>query len=177
MRSRQPVASPVPAQPSAVPLEAATEFMTSQGSTKAARRQASSLDDRPFAGTKVLVVDDDFRNVFALTAILERGDAEVIPAESGPAALEILEATSDFDIVLMDIRMPGMDGYTAIRAIRLFEQFKNLPIICVTSNVVAGERQRCMDAGANDYLPKPVDTLALVAAIGPWLPVKAQSTP
>ena len=171
------VASPVPAQPSAVPLEAATEFMTSQGSTKAARRQASSLDDRPFAGTKVLVVDDDFRNVFALTAILERGDAEVIPAESGPAALEILEATSDFDIVLMDIRMPGMDGYTAIRTIRLFEQFKNLPIICVTSNVVAGERQRCMDAGANDYLPKPVDTLALVAAIGPWLPVKAQSTP
>jgi CheY-like chemotaxis protein len=135
-----------------------------------------SLDARPFEGMKVLVVDDDFRNIFALTALLERGHAEVTPAESGAEALAILAEMPDVDLILMDIMMPGMDGYAAIRAIRALDQFKSLPILAVTGKVVGGERERCIAAGANDYVPKPVDTVQLLAALGPWLPAKEEST-
>jgi signal transduction histidine kinase len=135
----------------------------------------SALDDHPFAHTSVLVVDDDFRNVFALSALLERGDATITAAESGQEAIDLLEQTPDIDIVLMDIMMPGMDGYETIRTIRMLERFKTLPIIAVTGKVVAGERQRCLDAGADDYVPKPVNTDELVAAIGPWLQVSSGS--
>jgi CheY-like chemotaxis protein len=83
----------------------------------------------------------------------------------------------DIDIVLMDIMMPGMDGYAAMRAIRALDQFKSLPIVAVTGKVVGGERQRCIDAGANGYVPKPVDTVELLAAIGPWLPTAARPAP
>jgi CheY-like chemotaxis protein len=118
----------------------------------------------------VLVVDDGFRNIFALTALLERVHAGVTTAETGPDAIVALErANTGIDIVLMDIMMPGMDGYTTIRAIRALEQFKSIPIIAVTGKVVAGERERCLDAGANDYVPKPVNTADLLAAIVPWL--------
>jgi len=134
------------------------------------------LDDHQLAGTTVLVVDDDVRNVFALTALLERADAKVATAESGPDALAVLERNRNVDMVLMDIMMPGMDGYTAIRAIRAQEHLETLPIIAVTGKVVAGERQRCLEAGANDYVPKPVNTTQLLAAIGPWLP-RAQPKP
>jgi CheY-like chemotaxis protein len=119
------------------------------------------------------VVDDDFRNIFAMTALLERGHAEVVVAESGPDAVAALEAAPDTDIVLMDIMMPGMDGYATMRAIRALDLFKTLPIIAVTGKVVSGERERCTDAGANDYVPKPVDTAELLAAIRPWLTAKA----
>jgi CheY-like chemotaxis protein len=125
---------------------------------------------------KVLVVDDDFRNLFALTALLERGHAEVVAAESGPEAIATLKRTPDIDIVLMDIMMPGMDGYTAIRTIRRLEAFRTIPILAVTGKVVGGERERCIAAGANDYVPKPVDTVQLLAAIGPWLPATEAST-
>jgi CheY-like chemotaxis protein len=135
------------------------------------------LDGRPFEGMKVLVVDDDFRNVFALTALLERGHADVAVAESGADAIAALERMPDIDLVLMDIMMPVMDGYAAMRAIRALDQFKSLPIVAVTGKVVGGERERCIDAGANDYVPKPVDTASLLAAIGPWLPAAAQPTP
>ena len=129
------------------------------------------------AGLRVLVVDDDFRNVFALTALLERGNAQVTTAESGPAALAALERLPEMDLVLMDIMMPVMDGYAAIRAIRALDQFKDLPIIALTGKVVAGERDRCLDAGANAYVPKPVNTAELVSAIGAWLPESVQPTP
>jgi signal transduction histidine kinase/HAMP domain-containing protein/ActR/RegA family two-component response regulator len=135
------------------------------------------LDNGPLEGTKVLLVDDDFRNLFALTALLERGQADVTVAESGADALAILERMPDVDLVLMDIMMPVVDGYAVIRTIRAIDQFKSLPIIAVTGKVVPGERQRCLDAGANDYVPKPVDTAELLAAIGPWLPATTQSTP
>jgi CheY-like chemotaxis protein len=125
----------------------------------------------------VLVVDDDFRNVFAMTALLERGHAAVLAAESGAEALSALEQTPDIDIVLLDIMMPGMDGYATVRAIRAIEQFKELPVIVVTGKVVPGERQRCLDAGANDFVAKPVDTSQLLAAIGPWLPTTALVAP
>ncbi len=126
------------------------------------------MDDHPFAGTTVLVVDDDFRNVFALSALLERGDAKIAVAENGPDAIARLEQSPGIDIVLMDIMMPGMDGYATIRAIRTQDRFASLPIIAVTGKVVNGERQRCLDAGANDYVPKPVNTEELLKAIGPW---------
>jgi two-component system chemotaxis sensor kinase CheA len=162
-------AAPVPALPA------------TQGSatTTAAERSAPirplSLDEGPLEGLRVLVVDDDFRNIFAMTALLERGRAEVIIAENGPDAISALEQNPEVDLVLMDIMMPGMDGYAAIRAIRAMERFTALPIIAVTGKVVPGERQRCLDAGANDYVPKPVDTLELLTAVGPWLPVRGRS--
>jgi len=140
-------------------------------------RPISGIDERPFAGVKVLVVDDDFRNLFAMTALLERGDAEVIVCETGVDAITILEKTPAIAIVLMDIMMPGMDGYATMRAIRALGQFSGLPIIAVSGKVVAGERQRCLEAGANDYIAKPVDTVDLLAAIGPWLPTRAGSMP
>jgi CheY-like chemotaxis protein len=135
------------------------------------------LDGDPLAGTKVLVVDDDHRNLFAMRALLERTKAAVKTAESGPDAFVALERTPDIDIVLMDIMMPVMDGYEVIRAIRRKDQFKSLPIIAVTGKVVSGERQRCLDAGANDYVPKPVNTAELLSAIRPWLPDQIQPSP
>jgi signal transduction histidine kinase/HAMP domain-containing protein/ActR/RegA family two-component response regulator len=141
------------------------------------RSQHDGLDMRPFDGRKILVVDDDFRNVFALTALLERGNAEVIAADSGEAALAALAASPEIDLVLMDIMMPGMDGYATMRAIRLLDAFAGLPIIAVTGKVMHGERERCVDAGANDYVPKPVDTVELLAAIGPWLPALVTPSP
>jgi signal transduction histidine kinase/HAMP domain-containing protein/ActR/RegA family two-component response regulator len=138
-------------------------------------REPQKLDDHTFEGVKVLVVDDDYRNVFALTALLERADAEVIGVESGVEAVDELERTPGIDLVLMDIMMPVMDGYATIRAIRSREQFETLPIIAVTGKVVGGERERCLEAGANDYVPKPVDTTELINAIGPWLPSSAKT--
>jgi signal transduction histidine kinase/CheY-like chemotaxis protein/HAMP domain-containing protein len=128
--------------------------------------------DECLDGVKVLVVDDDFRNLFAMTAWLERGHAEVVVAESGPSAIEILESTDDIDAVLMDIMMPIMDGYATMRAIRSVDQLKSLPIIAVTGKVTPDERQRCIDAGASDYVPKPVDTTELLDVLRPWLPSK-----
>jgi signal transduction histidine kinase/CheY-like chemotaxis protein len=138
--------------------------------------RSNGLDDSVLSGAKVLLVDDDFRNIFALTALLERGHAVVTVAESGSEALATLDRNRDIDIVLMDIMMPIMDGYDAIRAIRRFDHFKDLPIIAVTGKVVVGERLRCMEAGANDYVPKPVDVDQLLAALSPWLPVAAQAS-
>jgi signal transduction histidine kinase/CheY-like chemotaxis protein/HAMP domain-containing protein len=134
------------------------------------RSSTVAIDEGLFEGLKVLVVDDDFRNIFAMTALLERGLADVTVAESGPEAIAALDRTPEIDLVLMDIMMPGMDGYATMRAIRSDQRFTALPIIAVTGKVVAGERQRCLDAGANDYVPKPVDTIELLTAIGPWLP-------
>ena len=133
-------------------------------------KPSSTVDGAVFGGLRILLVDDDFRNIFALTALLERGHAEVTVAESGSDAIAMLERKRDIDIVLMDIMMPVMDGYDTIRAIRKLDHFKSLPIIAVTGKVVDGERQRCIDAGADDYVPKPVDTAELIAVLAPWLP-------
>ena len=140
-------------------------------------RQASALDDFPFEGANVLIVDDDFRNIFALTALLERGHARVSIAEGGKEALAVLAVEPSIDIVLMDIMMPGMDGYETIQAIRAAEQFESIPIVAVTGKVVTGERRRCIEAGANDYVPKPVTTTELIAAISPWVTAKSDSAP
>jgi CheY-like chemotaxis protein len=122
-------------------------------------------------GRTVLVVDDDFRNIFAMTALLERAHATVTSAESGAEALAALQRNPDVDIVLMDIMMPVMDGYETMRAIRKLSGFDGLPIVAVTGKAAAGERQRCLDAGADDYIPKPVNTGELLSALKPWLPL------
>jgi CheY-like chemotaxis protein len=147
-----------------------------------ARRREPGVDVRAkadveaLAGVRVLVVDDDFRNIFAMTALLERGHADVVVAESGVDAIALLERMEEVDIVLMDIMMPIMDGYATIRAIRAMDRFDSLPIVAVTGKVVPGERQRCLDAGANDFIPKPVDTTELLAVLRPWLLASERSS-
>jgi CheY-like chemotaxis protein len=125
----------------------------------------------------VLVVDDDFRNIFALTALLERGKVNVVSADGGVAALTILDQNTDIDLVLMDIMMPVMNGYETIAEMRKRPRSAEMPIIAVTGKVIGGERQRCLDAGASDYIPKPVDTAELLTALGKWFPDRSNAMP
>jgi CheY-like chemotaxis protein len=121
------------------------------------------------AGKKVLIVDDDIRNIFALTSILERYDMQIISAETGRDAIHLLETHSDVDIVLMDIMMPEMDGMDTMRAIRHVSEFKNLPIVAVTAKAMKGDREKCIDAGAWDYLSKPINPDQLLMVLRAWL--------
>jgi len=131
------------------------------------RRLAYS--DPALAGRKVLVVDDDVRNIFAITTILEQHDIAVSYAENGAEALERLAAEPDTSLVLMDIMMPEMDGYEATRRIRAQQQFAELPIIALTAKAMMGDRDKCIEAGASDYIIKPVDPDQLVSLLRVWL--------
>jgi CheY-like chemotaxis protein len=122
------------------------------------------------AGKKVLLVDDDIRNIFAMTSLLERHQVRVLSAETGNAALAQLEAEPDVDAVLMDIMMPAMDGYDTMRAIRQSPEFSALPIIALTAKAMVGDREKCLEAGASDYIAKPVIPEHLLATLGAWLP-------
>jgi CheY-like chemotaxis protein len=126
--------------------------------------------DTLLVGGKVLIVDDDVRNIFALTSGLERHKLTVIHAEGGKAGIEMLQQTPDVDLVLMDIMMPEMDGYQTTRAIREMPQFRNLPIIALTAKAMKGDREKCIQAGASDYIPKPIVLEELVALLRVWLP-------
>jgi CheY-like chemotaxis protein len=121
------------------------------------------------ADKKVLIVDDDIRNIFALTSVLERHDMVTMSAETGRDAINLLQADSDVDIVLMDIMMPEMDGIDTMRAIRQISRFKDLPIVAVTAKAMKGDREKCIEAGAWDYLSKPVDSEQMLAALRAWL--------
>src|ERR1700682_3288536 len=121
-------------------------------------------------GYTALVVDDDYRNVIALTALLERGGMTVVGPESGNDALAILQSTSGIDIVFMDIMMPVMDGYDTMRAVRALPQFADLPIVAVTAKAMPDEEGRCIEAGASSYVPTPVGQARLLLAVGQWLP-------
>ena len=125
------------------------------------------------AGTTVLVIDDDFRNVFALSALLERLNVEVLTASSGVQGIVEVQRAPNIDLVLVDIMMPGMDGYATMRAMRKLPDLGDLPLVAFTAKVEAGERQRCIDAGASSYVSKPVDTTQLLAVLGEWLPAYA----
>ncbi len=120
-------------------------------------------------GKKILVVDDDMRNVFALTSLLESNNASVIVGKNGKEGIEQLENNSDIDLVLMDIMMPEMDGYEAMRKIRKVKKWKKLPIIALTAKAMKEDRQKCLDAGANEYLSKPVEKDKLISLLRVWL--------
>jgi len=122
-----------------------------------------------FHTKKILLVDDDMRNVFALSKILKERGMEVIKAENGENALEMLDTHSDIDLILMDIMMPKMDGFEAMRRIRSQLKFKNLPIIALTAKAMIDDKQKCIDAGANDYIAKPIDIERLLSLMRVWL--------
>ena len=121
-------------------------------------------------GTKVLVVDDDVRNIFAVTSFLESHDATVLYAENGRDGLELLRRTEDIDVVLMDIMMPEMDGYEVMRRIRSEPRFRTLPIIALTAKAMRADREKCIRAGASDYIAKPVDMDKLLSLLRAWMP-------
>jgi CheY-like chemotaxis protein len=135
------------------------------------RRQLVDLhqSDRALADKKVLIVDDDMRNIFALSTVLEDHNMRITSADNGRDAIHILQRDHDVDIVLMDIMMPEMDGMETIREIRKIPRLKNLPIIAVTAKAMKGDREKCIEAGAWDYLSKPVDTELMLAALRGWL--------
>jgi signal transduction histidine kinase/HAMP domain-containing protein/CheY-like chemotaxis protein len=127
--------------------------------------QAASV----LAGKKALIVDDDIRNIFAMTSLLEPYQMQLLSSETGKGAIEILQSTPDIDIVLMDIMMPDMDGYDTMRAIRKVAKFRSLPIIALTAKAMKGDREKCIEAGASDYIAKPVDTEQLLSLLRVWL--------
>jgi signal transduction histidine kinase/CheY-like chemotaxis protein/HAMP domain-containing protein len=125
--------------------------------------------DPSLSGRTALVVDDDVRNIFALTTFLERSEMKVIYAESGRDGIARLNDTPEVDVVLMDVMMPEMDGYETMRAIRETPKFRNLPIIAVTAKAMKGDREKCIEAGASDYIAKPVDMDQLLSLLRVWL--------
>jgi CheY-like chemotaxis protein len=125
--------------------------------------------DKLLAGKKVLVVDDDMRNIFALSAVLEEHEMTVVSADNGRDAIDILLDDPEVDIVLMDIMMPEMDGMETMREIRKVPRLKDLPIVAVTAKAMKGDREKCIEAGAWDYLSKPVETEQMLAVLRAWL--------
>jgi CheY-like chemotaxis protein len=125
--------------------------------------------DDALVGRKVLVVDDDVRNIFALSSVLERRGMVVLTAGTGREAISILESTPDAAIVLMDIMMPEMDGYETMQVLRQNPALRRLPIIALTAKAMKGDREKCLEAGASEYLAKPVNTEQLLAALRMWL--------
>lgn len=125
--------------------------------------------DPGLAGRKVLMVDDDIRNLFAVTSLLEGQGVQVLHAESGQEGLDLLEATPDVELVLMDIMMPEMDGYEATRRIRRQARFESLPIVALTARAMKGDREKCIQAGASDYISRPADNAQLLSLLRVWL--------
>jgi CheY-like chemotaxis protein len=125
--------------------------------------------DDALIGKKVLVVDDDIRNIFALTSLLERHGMEVVGCETGREAIQKVEQDEDLDMILMDIMMPEMDGFETMRRIRSHPRLRRLPILALTAKAMKGDRDRCLQAGASDYIAKPVNTEELLALLRIWL--------
>ena len=126
--------------------------------------------DRVFEGRRILLVDDDVRNIFALTSALEQRGAIVEIGRNGLEALAKLDSVPDIDLVLMDVMMPEMDGLEATRRIRQDKRFDNLPVIAVTAKAMKDDQEQCLAAGANDYLAKPVDLDRLFSLLRVWMP-------
>ncbi|MFE3857124.1 HAMP domain-containing protein [Streptomyces griseorubiginosus] len=134
------------------------------------QRPAAQVVDDSFLGRTVLVVDDDARNLFALSGVLELHGFQVLHADNGRKGIEMLLAHPDISLVLMDVMMPEMDGYTATTEIRSMPQYAELPIIAVTAKAMPGDQEKSLASGANDYVTKPVDTSDLMARVRRWLP-------
>ena len=137
----------------------------------AKQRMVQSLHESNDAlqNKRVLVVDDDVRNIFALSSVLERHGVDVLTAGTGQEAIEKVERETDIALVLMDIMMPGMDGYDTMRAIREKPELRSLPIIALTAKAMKGDREKCLESGASDYLAKPVVTDQLLGVLRQWL--------
>jgi CheY-like chemotaxis protein len=120
-------------------------------------------------GRKVLVVDDDARNIFALTTVLENQNMNELSATNGRDAIEIVRRTPGLSVVLMDIMMPDMDGYETMRTIRTDPRFRTLPMLALTAKAMKGDREKCLEAGASDYIAKPVNTDQLLSLLRVWL--------
>jgi CheY-like chemotaxis protein len=133
------------------------------------RRMLETLHESALVGKKTLLVDDDIRNIFAMTSMLERFQMKVVSAENGKDAISLLLENRDVDLVLMDIMLPAMDGYATIQAIRELDGFEKLPIIAVTAKAMKGDREKCIAAGASDYVAKPVDMERMRAVLHSWL--------
>jgi len=141
--------------------------LTADAAERAAPQAAARL-----AGRKVLVVDDDIRNVFALTSALETHGMEVLHAESGKEGIDLLKRSADIDVVLMDVMMPGLDGIDTMRIVRQLDGYRELPIIAVTAKAMIGDREKCIEAGATDYVAKPVNMDVLLATL--WRSVEGR---
>jgi CheY-like chemotaxis protein len=137
--------------------------------TKTTGAVMAELSDHTLRNKKILVVDDDMRNVFALSAVLESNKMQVLTASDGRESLEQLKKHKDTDLVLMDIMMPEMDGYEAMQRIRKELKMTDLPIIALTAKAMAGDRDKCIEAGASDYITKPVDMPKLLSLMRVWL--------
>ncbi|MFE0548477.1 HAMP domain-containing protein [Streptomyces pilosus] len=191
-----PVASAEPAAPQTATAAEVTSYRDSQNGPAALfrRRRRVTLEQRPavepepwpgleqqepaprpsrrgirFGGQKVLIVDDDIRNVFALTSVLEQHGLSVLYAENGREGIEVLEQHDDVAVVLMDIMMPEMDGYATTTAIRRMPQFAGLPIIALTAKAMKGDREKAIESGASDYVTKPVDPDHLLTVMEQWM--------
>jgi CheY-like chemotaxis protein len=138
-----------------------------------AAKQATLQDlhssDEDLVGETVLLVDDDARNIFALSSVLERRGMKVLTATTGSEAIDVINNEPSVAIVLMDIMMPGMDGYETMQVIRSEPRFRRLPILALTAKAMKGDREKCLEAGASDYLAKPVNTEQLLSALRMWL--------
>ncbi|AFZ16358.1 HAMP domain-containing protein [Allocoleopsis franciscana] len=125
--------------------------------------------DPVLAGKRVLIVDDDVRNIFALTSMLEHHQMQIFYSENGRDGLALLQQTPNIDVILMDVMMPEMDGYETTRAIRNISEYASLPIIALTAKAMKGDREKCIEAGASDYITKPVDSEQLLSLLRVWL--------
>src|SRR5207302_9404600 len=126
--------------------------------------------DERSRGREVLVVDDDNSNIFAINILVERHSMQMITASNGQEAIKLVESTEDLSLVLMDVMMPEMDGYETMRRIRSKHQFRQLPIIALTAKAMKGDREKCLEAGASDYVAKPVNTEQLLSMVRTWVP-------
>jgi CheY-like chemotaxis protein len=124
---------------------------------------------RALEGKKALIVDDDMRNIFALATVLDEEGMLIVSADNGRDAIRMIEEDPSIDIVLMDVMMPEMDGLTTTQEVRKLPRGKDLPIVAVTAKAMKGDRQKCIEAGAWDYLSKPVDPTNLLAVLRGWL--------
>jgi len=135
----------------------------------ARRAKGRPAEQRGLAGSRILIVDDDIRNIYSLTSVLESHDVEVIHAERGADGIRLLESTPGIDAALIDIMMPEMDGYETMRQIRSTPAIAHVPLVAVTAKAMKGDRQKCLDAGASDYISKPVDIDLLLALLRVWI--------
>jgi CheY-like chemotaxis protein len=137
--------------------------------TKQQMLERLTRSDEDLVGKTALLVDDDARNIFALSSMLERRGMRVLAATTGDEAIKLVKSTPDLAIILMDIMMPEMDGYQTISAIREDPALRRLPIIALTAKAMKGDREKCLESGASEYLAKPVNTEQLLSAMRTWL--------